>query len=604
MIKKKIILPTKKFFKADEEDINIRVNLDETEALLRQGDKDIVLDIAQLFDDERNESNNYKIHGKLKMVFRNLYTGTTTYAPLKRNLYLNGDGTEALTTYPGSLPYNEFAFLRKDVLREVNIPQTGSTLTTFTQNIQLTGTTYTGHTTTTSIDAPYKNWNVYLSYAYAKNSDYPMAYTLTGGTTGLTYNFTAKDGIPFRVTDDGTYYVLTSPVEHGMSQGEYVTLSTTGNTFYSTIGTGTTTNVTGRTFYIDTVGNEVHNSEKYVISLLKTDFKNGSTLGTVVFGKRCIDKDNITGTTSEYYVHKLKTLTETNDYILDKLGFETPIWEEERKLVFETSEGDNDYLVELNRMESVLYDFKEPLNLTGVTNNLGYSPTEVFVSVIFRNGNGYFDYPPKVGYKFNFHNTWIDNHFVGTGSTETGIPSSTFTSNIGTTGFTRGNELPIGTVLTGDFIEYNRQELKERVVSPAFHKFNIKSTIFNHGQNTALTYAGQSPVGLYYQPYYKIKLRQLSPYIETSNTDDIYNLPENATYFEDEGLWKWRDVYDMGFTDIDGNGIDYPFINNIHYVKNDINFYLRNEEYYTNKEDGITSFNNRNNLNGTNLTDC
>jgi hypothetical protein len=236
MIKKKIILPTKKFFKADEEDINIRVNLDETEALLRQGDKDIILDIAQLFDDERNESNNYKIHGKLKMVFRNLYTGTTTYAPLKRNLYLNGDGTEALTTYPGSLPYNEFAFLRKDVLREVNIPQTGSTLTTFTQNIQLTGTTYTGHTTTTSIDAPYKNWNVYLSYAYAKNSDHPMAYTLTGGTTGLTYNFTAKDGIPFRVTDDGTYYVLTSPVEHGMSQGEYVTLSTTGNTFYSTIG--------------------------------------------------------------------------------------------------------------------------------------------------------------------------------------------------------------------------------------------------------------------------------------------------------------------------------------------------------------------------------
>jgi hypothetical protein len=96
----------------------------------------------------------------------------------------------------------------------------------------------------------------------------------------------------------------------------------------------------------------------------------------------------------------------------------------------------------------------------------------------------------------------------------------------------------------------------------------------------------------------------LSPYIETSNTDDIYNLPENASYFEDEGLWKWRDVYDMGFVDIEGNGIDYPFINNIHYVKNDINFYLRNEEYYTNKEDGITSFNNKNNLNGTNLTDC
>jgi hypothetical protein len=98
-------------------------------------------------------------------------------------------------------------------------------------------------------------------------------------------------------------------------------------------------------------------------------------------------------------------------------------------------------------------------------------------------------------------------------------------------------------------------------------------------------------------------LRQLSPYIETSNTNDIFNLPENARYFEDEGLWKWRDVYDMGFIDIDGYGVNYPFINNIHYIKNDINFYLRNEQRYTNKQDGVFGFNN-NNDNGLNLTDC
>jgi hypothetical protein len=94
----------------------------------------------------------------------------------------------------------------------------------------------------------------------------------------------------------------------------------------------------------------------------------------------------------------------------------------------------------------------------------------------------------------------------------------------------------------------------------------------------------------------------LSPYIETSNTDDIYNLPENSKYFENDGLWKWKDVYDPGFIDPDGNGVNYPFINNIHYVKNDINFYLRNEEFYRNKTDGITSFNNK--PSGTNTTNC
>jgi hypothetical protein len=32
-------------------------------------------------------------------------------------------------------------------------------------------------------------------------------------------------------------------------------------------------------------------------------------------------------------------------------------------------------------------------------------------------------------------------------------------------------------------------------------------------------------------------------------------------------------------------------MNGNHYVKADINFYLRNEEFYTNKKDGLTDFN-------------
>jgi hypothetical protein len=61
-------------------------------------------------------------------------------------------------------------------------------------------------------------------------------------------------------------------------------------------------------------------------------------------------------------------------------------------------------------------------------------------------------------------------------------------------------------------------------------------------------------------------------------------------YFENEGVWKWRDLYDQGFVDQDGYGTNFPFINNIHYVKFDINFYLRNERDYSNKSDGIKKF--------------
>jgi hypothetical protein len=694
MEKKKIILPTKRFFKAEEEDLDLRLNLDSSENLMRLGDRDIVLDIAQLFSDERNDSKNYKLYGKLKMVFRNMYSGSTTYEPLQKNLYLSGDGSD--NKFGGFLAYNELAFLRNDVLREIYVPLSGTTPTFGTTTI-LTGTTNTGHTITTPITAPYKNWNIYVSYVHSHNTQFPMKYSLSGTSAGETISFTSGDGIPFRVTTGDTYVTLTSPVEHGMSAGENIILSATtltthfwvsgityskddiihysnkiytsksngnfnneppitGNTYWKLVTnwsltetydinnlvfysgstyksltnsnlnntppvTGTTSSwirtsnrqyytlpITSdtekyRIFNIDNVGNQIYNSEKYIINILISEFSSGTTLDSVVFGRRCTDVNDIIGTTSQYYVHQHKTLTTEGDYILDKIGFESPIWEDERKLLIENSSGDYDVIVERNRMESLIYDFKEPLVLTGITNNLGYTPTDVYLTIIYRNANGYFNYPPKVGWKFNFHNTWIDNHFSGATSNETSIGVTGLTGNTGTTGFTAGLPLQIGTSgLTGAYVEYNKNELKERIISEAFHKITNPISIFNHNQDGNVDgFSGATSgntFGLYYQPYYRIKLKELSPYVETAKTNDIINLPENTLYFEKEGLWKWRDLYDHGYIDPDGYGVNHPFINNIHYVKNDINFYLRNERLYQNKNDGLTNFNDKT------ITDC
>lgn len=612
MEKKEILLPTKRYFKAEEQDLNLSVKLENDESLLREGDKDIVLNLADLFNEERNKSINYKIYGKIKMVFRNIYSGFTQYQPLLRNLYLSGDGTGSDI---GFVPYNEFAFLRNDVVREKTISTTGSTLgyQTAIPNITLdTGTPagrYTGHTTMSSLEAPYKNWNLYLSYVYSHNTGFTMNYTLSGGTN---YNFVSGNGIPFRVESNGNYFTLTSPVEHGMSAGEYIILSggtyttysgntTTGRTYYTIPITESTEQF--RAYYIDNVGNENYNSEKYVINILKSELTSGTTFSSVVLGRRCININDISGTTSTYYVHQHKTLTTIDDYILDKVGFESSIWEDERKILFENTLQENDVLVERNRQEALLFDFKNTFSLSGITNNLGYTPTEVYVTTIFRNSNGLFDYPPKVGFKFNFHDSWMDNQF--TGNTETAITKSGFTSNNGTTGFTSGNKLDKGTVLTGAFVEYNRKELKERIISETYHKFShLKNVggikIFDHYQDQSSFYSGATTgntVGYYYQPHYRVKLRELSPYIETSKLDvtkrnEFINLPENAIYDEKEKLWKWRDVYDHGFIDQEGNGTNFPFINNTHYVIKNINFYLRNEKSYTNKQDGLTGFDN------------
>lgn len=579
MENKRILSPSKRYKKAESEDLQIRTGLERSEKLLREGDKTIILDIAELYRKERNESTNYKIYGKMNMVFRNLYSGTSSYNPLLNNLYLTTD-TYNPSDYSGYMPYDEFAFLRRDYVREVSNP-TGSTITNFNPNITVSGGT--GHMNFTQMDAPFMNWNLYLTYVYDTDPNYSMRYTLSGNTL---YDFTASMGVPFRVTDKGSYYELTSPLEHNMSQGEYVILSGT------TISSGTELS---RCFGINSVGNEIFDSEKYTIILNKSDFTSSQSISGVVFGKRCLDKSNITETTSQYYVRKHKTITTLDDYILDNSGFESPIFENERKLQFETADGGEDRYVEQNRPESVLYHFKNSIDLSQYRNNLGYTPTEIFLTTIFRNGDGYFNYPPRHGWKFNFHDSWIDDQFDTTFSGgDTNIPSTGFTQS-GVT-FTKGLELPLGTVVYGDFVEYNPIDFKETVLSESFHKITSNPNVFDHGQTESNTYIGASstnPSGYFYKVHHQIKLRELSPYIETSDTDDILNLPENTVYDDFNNTWKWRDLYDHGYIDPDGYGTNFPFTNNQHYVKNDINFYFRNEDRFRNKSYGISNLRRR-----------
>lgn len=585
MERKKIILPTQRYAKSPEEESTIRLPLIQSENLLRENDRNIVIDVAELYNKERNDSKKYLIHGKIKVVFSNEYIGTVEYEYLKNNLYLLSYGE--VGDNEGIIPYNEFAFLRNDIFRQYNTPNSGDNIS-FTPNLNVTEQ-YTGHTIVTSETAPYQNWNIYLSYVYDIDTGYSMTYTLSDNTS---YKFVADDGIPFIINSNDRYYTLTSPIYHGMNSGEYIIISG-----------GTITSLTPeieRTFYIHSIGNDTYNSENYVINILKTEFAQNVSFqnGTVILGKRCINKNDIENTKSKYYVHKHKTLTDINDYILDNLGFESTIWRDEKKLLYENSAGVNDFLVEKNRMESLVYSFKNPFVLTGITNNLGYTPTEVYLSVIYRNGNGYFEYPPKVGYKFNFHDTWIDKQFSGNTSLETNITSTTFTKTENNTiyNFKSGNTLNIGTTLIGAFVEYNPHEFKERIISEAYHKIVYPTNIFNHNQDDANYYSGASinnKVGIYYQPHYRIKLRELSPYLEISNTKDIINLPENAKYYQNENLWKWRDLYEHGYVDTDGYGTNFPFINGLHYVNRNINFYIRNEKLYTNKKEELKKFINK-----------
>ena len=132
--KKEILLPSKRFKKADEQELNINLGLESSQTLLRIGDKDVVLDIDKLYDKERNESKKYKIYGKLKMVFRNMYSGDTSYNYLQERLYLNGKGDGVGNpTLAGFLPYDESlsapstsSYLTAPSISSSSVPSTSS----------------------------------------------------------------------------------------------------------------------------------------------------------------------------------------------------------------------------------------------------------------------------------------------------------------------------------------------------------------------------------------------------------------------------------------------------------------------------------------------
>jgi hypothetical protein len=304
------------------------------------------------------------------MIFKNMYIGKANYGYLEEKLSLICNAN--IKNWKGYLPYNEFAFKRTDILREKTKSSIVYDLYDFSRfNIETTGESI--HKDITALNSPYFNWNLYLSYVYTGVTNFPMKYTLSGNTQTL--SFKSGDGIVFRVTDNDFYYIFTSPVKHGMNQGEYIIIN-------------------NKPYYINSVGNNVFNSEKYVIYISKKQVDTSVTFNKLITGKRCLDIKNISGTTSQYYVHKHKILSNYNDYKIDNIGFESPIFRDEKKVIFENSVGDHDLIVERNRNEALIYEFNEPFVNTGLTNNLGYTPNELYVTTIFKNSNGYFLYPP------------------------------------------------------------------------------------------------------------------------------------------------------------------------------------------------------------------
>jgi len=262
-------------------DEELSITLQEQSQELTEYDRTSTLNLAQIYDDERQTSTIFRPTFKVTYLYDNTYTGTTTYLPFQYNLYYT-DPTSSKQSgiWRGFPQYYEFDFYR---------PNVGD-----------------NHFQYKAKSAYTYNWMYYLTYPYENDSNRQLTYY---STTNNDVNWIASSGIPFSIrntTQNGNglvSFVCVAP--HGLTTGEYVELSLTYRG--------------SNIFQVYSIGNGLFGSSTHVFNLFNIGFT-GATFsnGTIGTFRRVINPDNLTETRSKYYVKKYKVLTNLTDLAITK----------------------------------------------------------------------------------------------------------------------------------------------------------------------------------------------------------------------------------------------------------------------------------------------
>ena len=529
MNKYTIIPSSQKYKSAPFVDQEISITLEQQSQQMVEYDRSQSISLAQVYDDERQGSSIFRPTFKINYLYANTYTGTTQYVPFRNTLYyVEPEQSSVSGIWKGYPQYYEFDFYRPFIDDQ--------------------------HVVYKSKSAYTYNWTYYISYGYNNNYDKALSYNLNNSS----YNWIASEGIPFSInngTQNGSNVIRFQCIApHGLTVGEYVELSF----FYNQ------TNL----FQVYSLGNNEFNSDEYIFNIYNYGYT-GLTFANGVTGtfKRIIDPDNLLETRSKYYIREHKILTNVNDCIMTKNGFEKNVFGEEKKFEYSSitpnqisrisqKTSSNSYNVTVN------YD----INLRGVLDNQKRPVSELFLTIINKGYTGYFNQPNngiglKQGWEFNLTTPTSSWWELTNNASDTNIQTNNYTlTNGATKTFYYNQDLMSGDTVDGDFCEWNDYDQLERVVSPYYQKINYNQNVFQ----TTDTYSTNTP-GFYYKPHTSMTIRVFSDYVETAVAGQVENVPFYSFYSSSDQSFRWRDLYTYGFKDNLERGVDYPFLNSAQY---------------------------------------
>lgn len=281
----------------------------------------------------------------------------------------------------------------------------------------------------------------------------------------------------------------------------------------------------------------------------------------------------------EYYFRKfrkiktkLAPIIENDDYEAYQLGFSENFF--------------NDSIVQ--------FVFNEDIDVTDLVDNLGRPLSQLYLTIVKTDSDTLFS-KVSSGIETPYDSRLVNSntisylrdiptiHRIHNGVTTPFISHTPLEDDIKINNVSNNNEF------YGDLVEYDVNTLNETVLADVVHRFN---TVNRENDNTILNYVSKVNItsspqtksinlgprheGYFYKPHNLIKIREFSSYIEVGDqfTDGI---PTYATDLGDSRI-VWRDLLDIGFNESDTKALDYPFLNNSHYMYDNYCFTVRRQD--------------------------
>ena len=344
-----------------------------------------------------------------------------------------------------------------------------------------------------------------------------------------------------------TMLTFTTPIKHGLSQGEGVDLANL-----------TDDNIFDGAYTVVRLGEDNGDNKEYHFSV---EISGATSLTANARMSRIFN-----GRKSFYYVRRFKKINvrvgndeiENDDYEIFPLAFSQNIYEDKV----------NHFVI------------NEDIDISGLKDNLGRPLSEIFVTIIKTDSGG----------KFTNIKSGIDIPLISGIESNAGIPDIRRITNftgITTSAITTSHiPLDLNVKITddgfyGDVAEYNIFEQKEKILAEVNHRFNTPNrettgTLIDVDFSGTQIDLGVRYEGFVYKPHHKIKIREYSSYIEEGTASTL----DKPSYAIDvlDGRFLWGDLLDIGLNDIQETILDYPFLNGTHYINTNISLPLKRQD--------------------------